>query len=97
MNELLIGIAATAGAGWLGWMTVTTIQSKERINDLRTNATSHDKDMEEIKESFKTLLQRVEASNDKIGQRLDLFLKTEIQEFKGVADDVANALKSLKK
>lgn len=97
MNDVLTGIMAAAAVSWMGWISWTTIQNKERINDLKANATSHDKDMDEINESFKTLLQRVEASNDKIGQRLDLFLKTEIQEFKGVADDVANALKSLKK
>lgn len=96
MNEVLIGIAATATVMWISWISWTTIQNKERIGELRTNSTSHGKDVEEIKESFKAMGERVESSNNKIGDRLDLFLKTEIQELKGLVDDVTNSLKQRK-
>jgi len=73
MPDLIYGFLGIVLAGWMGWISITVIHI------------SHDtKKSSELKGSFEKMEKDVEGSIQRMDDRLDLFLKTEIQELKSV-------------
>ena len=73
--EIITGIAVTVFIGWAGWISITTIQNKASLQAMDKNDESMAKSMDELKVGIKGL-----------SDRLDLFLKNEIDELKKIAD-----------
>lgn len=69
--ETVYGIMVTVALGWVGWISITTIQNSLKINTLMQLPT----DMTELKQLIKN-------TND----RMDLFLKNELDALKKIAD-----------
>ena len=75
-SSALIGILSAIGIGWMGWVSVTLIQNSNKISAFLA---SHDQlhgDTSELKRMMQTM-----------GERFDLFLKTEIDSLKEIVKE----------
>lgn len=75
-NDLIIGVGCTFGLAWVVWISSTV------VNLLRAN-NSHN--VNELKVAFKEMEDRIDKAIDKINERQDKFMQTEIQELKAIA------------
>lgn len=92
MDEIL-AISATLAVGWMGWLSLTTIQNKVKINTLTNNNAAIEKDLaealkhmektsQEMKASFKEMREDVKSDINSLSGRLDTFMRTEIDALK---------------
>jgi len=72
-NEIVYFIGITIGLGWVSWISLTVISHSQKIREARDLKTGFDKMESKVTEEIKAL-----------EERLDLFIRTEIQELKSI-------------
>lgn len=73
MYQIIIGIGCALAVGWVGWVSITLVRNYN-------NGTS----VSELKEAFKEMEGRMTEAIDKVNERQDKFMQTEIQELKSI-------------
>lgn len=85
----LIAILTTILLGWMGYISILTIQNKTNLTALKIGETNLHDDMEKLsstlKESFAEMKDDVKDQINKVNSRLDIFLKDEITVLKELA------------
>lgn len=89
MSELAVQIIGGAGAGiitiWAVWLTTKVSSNTHKIEKV-----------EELKQLVKDTKNELIERIDKHESRLDLFLKSELQEFKSLVESVAKSINQMK-
>lgn len=91
--EEVLAVVGVIFVGWLGWLSLTTIQNKVKINTLVGNDEVLERDLgealknmertsEDLKNSFREMRQEVKSDISSISGRLDTFMRTEIDALK---------------